>query len=373
MPKSISEILQNDVLTEDVKSELTEAFEQRIVEERERITAELREEFADRYEVDKGKIVEAVDKMITTVVTKELNEFAEDRKQVKESKVKYDSAIKEHKQVINKFIVETLTTELKELRKDIKAQDGNIKMLEDFVVKNLTEEINEFYEDKRLLVEQKVKMIQDGKKIVTEAKEKFIRKSASQLGDLIERVLTTEVKNLYEDIKRAKENEFGRKLFETFATEFITSNLNQGTQAGKLAAELNKTREALSESEKNRKATKKELMESQRNIKISQDMMKRRAIMNELLSPLNKGQRETMTTLLESVKTVNLRKSFEKYLPSIMTENTKRDEKVTLTESTKPRQQLREVNGDKPIQSETGISAEILQLRKLAGTLKGQG
>ena len=376
MPKSISEILQNDILTEDVKTELTEAFEQRIVEERERLSAELREEFANRYETDKVQIVEAMDAMLGDVLKKELNEFAEDKKIVAENKAKYKKAISEHKKIVNKFVTETLVRELTELRKDIKSQNSDIKVLENFVVEKLTSEINEFYDDKRSLVEQKVRMIQDGKKIVKEAKQKFIRKSASQLGVLVERVLTEQVKNLYEDIRRAKENEFGRKLFETFAGEFMSSTLCQGTQVGKLMKELQTTKVALSESKKKTQATNKALMESKRDVKVSRDIVERKTVINELLSPLNKNQKEVMKTLLETVRTANLRKSYDKYLSSVLAEGSapvvKKEEKVTLTEGNIKRDQRREINGDKKnqIPSETGVSDEIIHLRKLAGNLK---
>ena len=57
--------------------------------------------------------------------------------------------------------------------------------------------------------------------------------------------------------------------------------------------------------------------------------------MNELLSPLNQGQREIMADLLESVQTDRLQKSFDKYMPSVIAGNTPaKDTKATLTEGT---------------------------------------
>ena len=47
--------------------------------------AELREEFASKYEHDKGAMVEAIDSMISERLSEEMTEFAEDRKQLSRS------------------------------------------------------------------------------------------------------------------------------------------------------------------------------------------------------------------------------------------------------------------------------------------------
>ena len=53
MTQEIEKILGSEVLSEDVKQGISEAWEAQIAEARENITAELREEFAGRYENDK--------------------------------------------------------------------------------------------------------------------------------------------------------------------------------------------------------------------------------------------------------------------------------------------------------------------------------
>ena len=53
--------------------------------------AELREEFAQRYENDKEQMVEAMDKMIGDVIGKELEESKEDKAKVNEDPCSYPS------------------------------------------------------------------------------------------------------------------------------------------------------------------------------------------------------------------------------------------------------------------------------------------
>jgi hypothetical protein len=370
MPKSIKEILSNDVLTEDIKTELAEAFEKRIAEQREEVTAELREEFASRYENDKAQIVEAMDAMLKEAIKTELEEFAQDKAKVAEDRVRYKKAIKEHARMLDKFVNEVLGKEIRELREDRKAQKANFGKLEEFVLKQLTKELNEFHDDKRALAEQKVKMVREGKKVIEEAKRNFIKKSAAKLETMVEGVLRKELKTLHEDIQTAKENEFGRKIFETFASEFMTSTLSESTQVAKLAKEIMNLKQVVAESKAAIEAKDQKLMEATRKARIAQDLSERKQIMSEMLGPLNKGQKELMATLLESVKTNQLRAAYKKYLPSVLSEDAEVKTQAKKTQLTESKRTVREVSGDKvnkSAQQDVGVSADIIELKKLAG------
>ena len=65
---------------------------------------------------------------------------------------------------------------------------------------------------------------------------------------------------------------------------------------------------------------------------IDESIAKREKIMNGLISPLGKDQREIMSDLLESVQTDRLQKSFDKYLPSVIDSNTPAKQKANITE-----------------------------------------
>ena len=77
---AIEELLGSEVLSEEVRTSISEAFDKKLEEARKNITSELREEFAQRYDHDKSQIIEAADKMLRDVVVKELTEFNEDKK-----------------------------------------------------------------------------------------------------------------------------------------------------------------------------------------------------------------------------------------------------------------------------------------------------
>ena len=64
MAHAIEQLLSSEVLSEEVRNTLTEAWEAKLKEAREELTVELREEFAERYEADKTQMVEALDAML---------------------------------------------------------------------------------------------------------------------------------------------------------------------------------------------------------------------------------------------------------------------------------------------------------------------
>lgn len=357
---NIENILGSEVLSEDVKNSINEAWDAKIAEVREELTAELREEFAGRYDNDKSQIVEAMDAMLTDAIKAEVSEFAADRAKLAEERVAYKNAMTNHATMLEAFINEALKTEITELREDREAQKENFGKLEGFVLEQLTKELNEFHDDKQALAEQKVKMVQEGKRVIAEARANFIKKSAEKIEGLLENVITGELKTLKEDIQVAKENEFGRKIFETFAAEFMTSTLAEGTQVAQLSKHIEDLELQLVESKEVIADSETAIMEAKRDAKIQKDMNQRKSIMSEMMAPLGKEKRDVMSTLLESVKTSQLKAAFDKYLPVVLHEDTSK-----VTKRTKAK--LVESTGDKQVvQSETG-TADIISLKKLAG------
>jgi hypothetical protein len=362
MAHSIDELLSSGALSEEVRSSISEAWEAKQTELREEVAAELREEFAERYENDKAQIVEAMDTMIGEVIAKELAEFQQDKAKVAEDRVAYRTHMKEHAKVLDEFVMETLRKEINELREDREAQDKNMAQLEGFVLEQLTKELNEFHEDKRSLVEAKVKMIKEGKEIIEQTKRKFIENAANTVNKVLESTIKKELTTLREDIQVAKQNTFGRKIFETFAAEFMSSYLNEGTEVAKLNKAMNELKSKLDEATKAVAEKEVQLTESARKARIAEDKAERKLIMNEMMAPLSKQQKEIMGALLESTKTVDLQVAFNKYLPSVLKEDAKPQKtKKVLSESAK------EVTGGKTTETEVSTDANIFTLRKLAG------
>ena len=82
MLDALKTLFENDVVSAEVRQEIEEAWEAKIKENKLAVTAELREEFAQKYEHDKNVMVEAVDKMVTDRLESEMAEFDEEEKKL---------------------------------------------------------------------------------------------------------------------------------------------------------------------------------------------------------------------------------------------------------------------------------------------------
>jgi hypothetical protein len=368
MAHAIEQLLSSEMLSEEVRNTLSEAWEAKLSEAREEITAELREEFANRYENDKAQMVEALDAMLGDTIRAELEEFAADKRAAVEAKVAYQRQIAEHAQLLDQFVMESLKGEINELREDRKLQESNFEQLEGFVMEQLATELNEFHQDKQELLAEKVRLVKEGKKMIAEAKTEFVSKASAKLATIVESTLSSELGMLKEDIQLAKENMFGRKIFETFAAEFMSSHLAEGTQVSKLSQELLTMKEALAESKKVI-AEKESLIETnEKKAKRIAESQARKDKLSNLLSPLAKDKRELMSNLLESVATSKLEAAYNKYLPTVLNESTgsaKQSQKLQSKQLNEAR--TSEITGNKAQTHTTESDAEIINLRKLAG------
>ena len=137
MAVTFNELLEGTELSEEVRGSIQEAWDSKLSEAKEQLTAELREEFAQRYEHDKSLIVEAMDNFITTKVTAEVEELAEDRKALAEQQVKYRKAVSEHAKLLDRFVTEAVAKEVKELRADRERVAEHVTKLDGFVTEQL--------------------------------------------------------------------------------------------------------------------------------------------------------------------------------------------------------------------------------------------
>ena len=315
---AIKPLLDSGIINEDTRQAISEAWETKLNEAREEVRAELREEFSQRYEHDKGAMVEALDNMVTEALSSEISEFVEEKKALAEDRVRFQSRMLENAGRFDKFMVSKLAEELKELRADRKQYQEGLGRLEQFVIKALSEEIQEFEQDKRAVVETRVRLVKEAKQQLAGLKSQFIERSANLVKESVAANLETEMTQLKEDIQIARENMFGRRLFEAFASEFAVTHLNENREIRKLQSAVADKDKKLSEAVKAIQE-KTALVESKdREVKIIKESQDRKAKLNELMSNLSKEKASVMSELLESVQTEKLQNAFEKYLPAVL-------------------------------------------------------
>lgn len=362
MLDALKTLFENDVVSEDVRAQIEEAWETKVKENRQQVTAELREEFAQKYEHDKQTMVEAVDQMVSERLASEIEEFKEDRNQLAEAKAKYAVKMRENADLLKTFVQKQLASEISELHQDQKAVAEKFSTLEDFVVEALSKELSEFYEDKKDLAETKVKLVREAKEKFATLQKNFVKESARSVSRAVEKGLTKEISQLKEDIEAARKNDFGRRLFEAFASEYTTSYLNDKSETSKLMKVVDTKDQQLAEAKalaaKARKLAEKQKQENKRILAEAQ----RKETINDLVAPLSKDQKDIMTDLLESVQTPKLRSAFDRYLPAVIDGNTPAKQKAPLTEG-------KEITGnrDESVTQKQANDGNVVDLRRLAG------
>ena len=364
MLDAIKPLLDSELLSEEAQTEITEAWESKLNEARETVRAELREEFAQRYEPDKTVMVEALDRMVTEGLQAELTQVQAEKQALVEDRVKFQGKMKESATKFNSFMVTKLAEEIGELRRDRKMHTEGVAKLESFVVHALAREIQEFATDKQDVVETKVRLVREARKQLETLKARFVTESAKKMSNAVSTHLKAELGQLQEDIKVARENNFGRRIFEAYASEFGATHLNEKQEVRKLhdtiAAKDAKLSEAIKFAQKARV-----LVESkEREVRMLKESNERESAMEELLSPLNKEKQEVMRSLLESVQTKRLAGAFEKYLPAVLEDRSAKASKVIV-------ESLSTATGDKSARSPDADQVEeqsnVIDLKRLAG------
>jgi hypothetical protein len=357
----VKQLFENNVISEDTLSEIESAWETKINEAKEEVTTALREEYAQKYEHDKTVMVEAVESMLADRIEAELTEFAEDRQGLIDMKTKYALKMKDDAVALESFVMQNLKKELGELHEDRKSVASNVAKLESFIVDALAKEIAEFHADKKDLAETKVKLVRESKAKFEAIKKEFIENSTKLVTETVGKGLRSEMTQLKEDIEEARKNDFGRRIFESFASEYATSHLNEKSETAKLMQVVKQKEQELEEAAKIVAETKDLVESKEAEIKVVKESAQRKDVMSELLGPLNGDKREVMSDLLESVKTDKLHAAFDKYLPAVMDGG--RPAKQALTEG-------KEITGDKPQAQSNSTEekgAEIFDIRRLAG------
>lgn len=347
METTLKDLLENTALGDELKATLQEAFENKIRS----METRLHEDYAARYQNDKAVLVEAMDRMLNDTIRSELSEFAEDRAKfrtaTKTASQRYNARLREHMKAINAFVARQLNEELTEFVKDrrqLKVQrrqmatelesirentsleySQRVRKLEEFVLKQLSEEIAEFHADKKALVEQRVKLAQQGRQRIEETRAQFINRAKNLVESTLNTVIRDELSQWRDDIKVARENNFGRKIFEAYAAEYMNSYLAEHSEVRKLTRQLTETNSrldtALRQVDRQKQAQTRLVEDAQARIKTAEERAQRMEVMQEIMAPLGREKRAVMEDLLKNIRTQNLREAFNRYLPTVMQGN----------------------------------------------------
>jgi len=237
----------------------------------------------------------------------------------------------------------------------ITERDELITKVDGFVAEALTKEIQELKGDierfRDLEAEYAEKLVEEKHKLAGEVAEE-LDALVDKIDAFFEMRLSAEMEELAEDLEIVKQNDFGRKIFEAYATTYATNYVDEDAVQSKLTVAEGKLKDA----EKQLQA-----LEEERN------KMVREAKMEQVLSNLSGKKREQMAMVLKNVDTARLEESYKFFIGRILKEDDASDGKPVLKE-TKSGDKTTVVTGEQDTEpAPKPVNEQLSELKRLAG------
>lgn len=350
MEKFLEEILKSELLSEDTKKEMRKQFGVFV----EGVRDQAKKELAEQYKKDRERLINATDKMITESIKSNLNEFAEEFKNLDRLKQKASKAIVEADKKANQKVGKAIT------------------FLESKLTNALGDELKDFVEDRKVERQAVMSTIKEAKERSEREHQEFVKKGAKMIDYIIEKEVKTLLKSLHKDIIAARQNNFGRKIFEAYVSEFENSLFSHDVHSKKLKTTVESTQKKYNQLKESARAEivrlRKETADKNSQIIQLKETTERSVKTARLLKNLRGESREQMRNLLESAPVGKLESTFKKFLP-VVTE-TKQN---APTRKERPLQSLH--TGDKrtlteAAQGDDETDEDIVLLQRRAGLKK---
>lgn len=258
--------------------------------------------------------------------------------------------------------VETFKTQVREevsmeVRSELAEQwiserDELINKIDQFFTEALENEITELKDDisrfRDIEAEYAERIVENKHEMAVQLDEELVN-LVDKIDAFFEARLNLELEELKEDLEVAKQNEFGKRIFEAFATTYNKAYVDEDSIQTKLAIT-----EAKLEDAEHQLAT----LEQQK------ELMIRESKMDQVLANLSGKKREHMAMVLRNVETERLEESYKYFIGRVLKEDNKtvleseQQNKTTLVTGVKLNEQLSpsKTNGN-----------DLANLKRLAG------
>jgi hypothetical protein len=204
-----------------------------------------------------------------------------------------------------------------------KDREALVESVDIMVTAMLQDELTELKEDiasfRDLEVEFAARLISE-KKVLAEQLGTELDQVVDKLDLFLEARIEEEMSELKDDLVIVKENQFGRKIFDSFMSEFNRSFVDEESLFNKIAVLEDKLSDA-----------EDRLFESEQ----SEQKANRTKKLDEVLAPLSGVKREQMSMILQNVETRKLQEAYNRFVGRILKEEAKPETTQSLTESTK--------------------------------------
>jgi len=295
MEEILEKLLTTDLLSEETKTEISdawaEAVEAKRQEIREEVALEVRAELSEQFVVAREALVEKVEAFISEQLEKEMVDLKSDIERFRDVEAEFAGKLVEEK---------------KRLAEEV-----------DVEIESLVDKIDAFLE--------------------------------VRLGE--------ELEEMKEDLEVVKQNDFGRRVFEAFVTEYSKSYVDEASIQSQLAISESKLEDA-----------EKRMQE----LEGEKSSLIRESKMQEVLKPLSGSKREQMSFVLQNVETAKLEEAYGYFIGRILKEE--KVEPKIVEEETTPKTVVKEsilATGDgevKTLVEKTAEPSKDLEfLKRIAG------
>ena len=345
-----------DVLDDSTKTQIASTFAKVLDEAKVEQEKALRAEMSERYAQEKKAIHSALEQFLEQELSGAVADFKQGIDEVDSMKKQYAEktvAVKEHARA---YVAERL---------------GAIEQVIEGILKK---ELAELHESEKTNRRAYLNAITESQAKAEADHEAFRTKAAAVLENIVNVQVQGTLDELREDVKAAREADFGREIYEAFMVQFRRQFFDSSKE---FQAVTKKLAEAQAETKAVKAKAGKLVKEAQtrataaegRAKKIEESVVRTRAI-NKMLSPLKGNTRQKMKHILEATATEKLAGTYKKLLPEMLNE-AKRS--TTKTRKRKIEETVVELQtgGQKAPLNESQAKDEdeddILDIKRLAG------
>lgn len=234
----------------------------------------------------------------------------------------------------------------------ISERDELIEKIDSYVTESLEQEIGELKGD----IERFRDVEAEYAERLVEQKREMAQQLDEELDGLVDKIdaffearLGLELEELKEDLDVVKQNEFGRRIFEAFATTYNKSYVDEDSVHSKLAIAESKLQDV---------EYQLAALEDQK------ELMVRESKLEQVLTNLSGKKREHMAMVLRNVETERLEESYKYFIGRVL----KEDEKQVFENKTQKTTTVITGNTlNESVSPAKKVSADLANLKRLAG------
>ena len=295
-----------DVLDDATKEKLSTTFAKVLDEAKVEQEKSLRAELSERYNKEKKNMHAALEQFLEQELSEAVADFKKGIDEVDGMKKQYAEKSIAVKEEARAYVAKRLGA------------------LEAVIENVLAKELAELHESEKVNRRAYLNAITESKAQLESDKEAFRQKGAAVLENIVNVQVQGTLDELREDIKAAREADFGRELYEAFMGTFRRQFFDSSKEFRAVVSELKEAKAELNTvKDKSWKLVKEANQRAQaaegKTKKIEESVVRTQAI-NKMLKPLKGATHTKMKHILEATSTDRLSATYKKLLPEMLNE-----------------------------------------------------